>query len=175
MVAGSLKRTMAVIIGRSSTRLLASNSVNEILGKNGDPGMTRTCDLRFRKPSLYPAELRDRRNPLMETGACPSNTRRRGSSPASDACLKTHCSHPPFHSRGCLHKPAHLLGLKAGADLRLAPAGPVGTMGSRRRFRGWLPSKSFQLTQIRRSFCQQPVAEGRDLRHSRGCFDFYIV
>jgi hypothetical protein len=22
--------------------------------------MTRTCDLRFRKPSLYPAELRDR-------------------------------------------------------------------------------------------------------------------
>src|SRR5882762_5181080 len=29
-------------------------------GKNGDPGMTRTCDLRFRKPSLYPAELRDR-------------------------------------------------------------------------------------------------------------------
>src|SRR3954462_6999485 len=27
---------------------------------NGDPGMTRTCDLRFRKPSLYPAELRDR-------------------------------------------------------------------------------------------------------------------
>src|SRR3954462_14173782 len=28
--------------------------------KTGDPGMTRTCDLRFRKPSLYPAELRDR-------------------------------------------------------------------------------------------------------------------
>jgi hypothetical protein len=28
--------------------------------ENGDPGMTRTCDLRFRKPSLYPAELRDR-------------------------------------------------------------------------------------------------------------------
>jgi hypothetical protein len=26
----------------------------------GDPGMTRTCDLRFRKPSLYPDELRDR-------------------------------------------------------------------------------------------------------------------
>ena len=26
----------------------------------GDPGITRTCDLRFRKPSLYPAELRDR-------------------------------------------------------------------------------------------------------------------
>src|ERR1700744_5063257 len=29
-------------------------------GVDGDPGMTRTCDLRFRKPSLYPAELRDR-------------------------------------------------------------------------------------------------------------------
>src|SRR3954452_14336597 len=56
--------------------------------KNGDPGMTRTCDLRFRKPSLYPAELRDRRNPLTETGACPSNTRQRASSPASDACPK---------------------------------------------------------------------------------------
>ena len=26
----------------------------------GDPGKTRTSDLRFRKPSLYPAELRDR-------------------------------------------------------------------------------------------------------------------
>ena len=26
----------------------------------GDPGIIRTCDLRFRKPSLYPAELRDR-------------------------------------------------------------------------------------------------------------------
>jgi hypothetical protein len=30
---------------------------------SGDPGMTRTSDLRFRKPPLYPAELRDR-------GAC---------------------------------------------------------------------------------------------------------
>src|SRR5579863_2714024 len=25
----------------------------------GGPGKTRTCDLRFRKPLLYPAELRD--------------------------------------------------------------------------------------------------------------------
>src|SRR5258708_26711778 len=31
---------------------------------DGDPGMTRTCDLRFRKPSLYPAELRDRINEI---------------------------------------------------------------------------------------------------------------
>lgn len=26
--------------------------------KNGDPGLIRTGDLRFRKPTLYPAELR---------------------------------------------------------------------------------------------------------------------
>ena len=26
----------------------------------GGPDRTRTCDLRFRKPLLYPAELRDR-------------------------------------------------------------------------------------------------------------------
>src|SRR5580765_2237698 len=25
--------------------------------KSGDPGRSRTCDLRFRKPSLYPSEL----------------------------------------------------------------------------------------------------------------------
>src|SRR3984957_18641309 len=36
--------------------------------KTGDPGMTRTCDLRFRKPSLYPAELRDRSFPLLTSG-----------------------------------------------------------------------------------------------------------
>ena len=34
--------------------------VTRLAEKNGDPGMTRTCDLRFRKPPLYPAELRDR-------------------------------------------------------------------------------------------------------------------
>jgi hypothetical protein len=33
--------------------------------KCGGPGKTRTCDLRFRKPLLYPAELRDQFN-----GAC---------------------------------------------------------------------------------------------------------
>lgn len=31
----------------------------KLLILNGDPGKTRTSDLRFRKPSLYPAELRD--------------------------------------------------------------------------------------------------------------------
>ena len=35
----------------------------------GDPGMTRTCDLRFRKPSLYPAELRDRTPARVDAGA----------------------------------------------------------------------------------------------------------
>ena len=30
-------------------------------GKNGDPGVIRTRGLRFRKPSLYPAELRGRK------------------------------------------------------------------------------------------------------------------
>src|SRR3954447_10595945 len=38
---------------------------------SGDPGMTRTCDLRFRKPSLYPAELRDR-EPADEGGIADS-------------------------------------------------------------------------------------------------------
>src|SRR5579863_531049 len=37
--------------------------------RDGDPGMTRTCDLRFRKPSLYPAELRDRSSPLVTAAA----------------------------------------------------------------------------------------------------------
>src|SRR5688572_24164562 len=60
---------------------------------DGDPGMTRTCDLRFRKPPLYPAELRDRslhrrapasaaciadpetdRKPLSPTGIAPPGT-----------------------------------------------------------------------------------------------------
>jgi len=36
--------------------------------KNGDPGMTRTCDLRFRKPPLYPAELRDREAASYQSG-----------------------------------------------------------------------------------------------------------
>src|SRR6516162_7132763 len=61
-------------------RWLGANLAKEVGGKsvaNGDfgtddpnasrwscggPGKTRTCDLRFRKPLLYPAELRDRRN-----------------------------------------------------------------------------------------------------------------
>ena len=30
-----------------------------MLMSNGDPGRIRTCDLRLRRPVLYPAELRD--------------------------------------------------------------------------------------------------------------------
>ena len=41
---------------------------------DGDPGMTRTSDLRFRKPPLYPAELRDRE---------PAHSRAATGSPAS--------------------------------------------------------------------------------------------
>ena len=47
----------------------------------GDPGMTRTCDLRFRKPSLYPAELRDREPDRQTTG-------RNGVSIAEHAALR---------------------------------------------------------------------------------------
>src|SRR3954462_8919863 len=49
---------------------------------NGDPGMTRTCDLRFRKPSLYPAELRDR-EPAHDAGmAIPYQSERLIASPS---------------------------------------------------------------------------------------------
>ena len=41
--------------------MLPARWTGQETGGAGDPGMTRTCDLRFRKPSLYPAELRDRR------------------------------------------------------------------------------------------------------------------
>jgi hypothetical protein len=37
-----------------------SDTLKPAVRKDGGPGKTRTCDLRFRKPLLYPAELRDR-------------------------------------------------------------------------------------------------------------------
>ena len=40
--------------------LISNRGRSALWASVGDPGMTRTCDLRFRKPSLYPAELRDR-------------------------------------------------------------------------------------------------------------------
>src|SRR5438105_10638164 len=88
MVAGSLTRTMAVIIGRSFTPLLASKPQKEILGKNGDPGMTRTCDLRFRKPPLYPAELRDRRQTMYHVcgGFLVGHSRARSACPLNQSC-----------------------------------------------------------------------------------------
>ncbi|CCE12075.1 hypothetical protein BRAS3843_930010 [Bradyrhizobium sp. STM 3843] len=54
--------------------------------KAGDPGMTRTCDLRFRKPPLYPAELRDRiRHDVQEQRRL--HSRRRPGSEASASAL----------------------------------------------------------------------------------------
>src|SRR3954447_16996109 len=58
--------------------------------ENGDPGKTRTSDLRFRKPPLYPAELRDRR-PSTNAGLAEFHTRAPASSPprtASENCNK---------------------------------------------------------------------------------------
>src|SRR5258708_7309746 len=49
--------------------------------------MTRTCDLRFRKPSLYPAELRDR-EPENKDG-------RNGVSIAEQAALRQPFARPP--------------------------------------------------------------------------------
>src|SRR5260370_37546534 len=48
---------------QASSRFTRSGRLGRLLQDmaSGDPGMTRTCDLRFRKPPLYPAELRDRR------------------------------------------------------------------------------------------------------------------
>lgn len=52
----------------SADNSLRHDGLCSVIG-NGDPGMTRTCDLRFRKPSLYPAELRDRSAPLRMAAA----------------------------------------------------------------------------------------------------------
>ena len=57
----------------------------------GDPGMTRTCDLRFRKPSLYPAELRDRR---------PAGRRGRLKSPYQSAVMIASLRIVPICSHG---------------------------------------------------------------------------
>ena len=50
-----LERTLALHAGKHQIFIETCRGLGV-----GDPGMTRTCDLRFRKPSLYPAELRDR-------------------------------------------------------------------------------------------------------------------
>ncbi len=46
--------------------------LHRILKGNGDPGRSRTCDLRFRKPSLYPSELQGHR--LFSTTCTKFNT-----------------------------------------------------------------------------------------------------
>ncbi len=40
--------------------LLSASQNGYFAGLDGDPGKIRTSDLRFRKPSLYPPELRGR-------------------------------------------------------------------------------------------------------------------
>ena len=40
--------------------LAAASSADRMCVGNGDPERIRTSDLRFRKPTLYPAELRGR-------------------------------------------------------------------------------------------------------------------
>jgi hypothetical protein len=45
---------------RMADRRLREAETDRQAALSGDPGMTRTSDLRFRKPPLYPAELRDR-------------------------------------------------------------------------------------------------------------------
>src|SRR5215469_18127112 len=44
---------------KSGTNRSKSSTVSRMNFCRGGPDRTRTCDLRFRKPLLYPAELRD--------------------------------------------------------------------------------------------------------------------
>ena len=62
----------------------------------GGPGKTRTCDLRFRKPLLYPAELRDRRNSAERHGTFSA------AAPALPGRFFVHCHLPAtFSSAAC--------------------------------------------------------------------------
>src|SRR5690606_20102769 len=69
--------------------------------KTGDPGRARTCDIRFRRPMLYPAELRGR---CAMTGArkLPAGWR--------------HCKNPP-HSRARLWRQCVQVIRRCGAKL----------------------------------------------------------
>ena len=67
--------------------------------RHGDPGRTRTCDLRIRNPSLYPTELRGRdttnlghRGPRVESYAATTPEHGYGSRQAADG---THTASPP--------------------------------------------------------------------------------
>src|SRR5262244_2143938 len=53
----------------------------------GGPGRTRTCDLRFRKPLLYPAELRDLADSI-NGGAPRRNRLPRPAMPAIDGSVR---------------------------------------------------------------------------------------
>ena len=45
-------------------------SLSDLISLGGGPGKTRTSDLRFRKPLLYPAELRDQSTKFASTRMC---------------------------------------------------------------------------------------------------------
>jgi hypothetical protein len=47
--------------------------ISQAIDKLGGPDRTRTCDLRFRKPLLYPAELRDQSRCVYSTLYYPSH------------------------------------------------------------------------------------------------------
>jgi hypothetical protein len=100
--------------GRHPNRRRSEKSLHFIrlfsLSEAGDPGMTRTCDLRFRKPSLYPAELRDRR-PALRADAWQLNTRAGGLSPALEfgrKCCEFSQAPSPGHDKLAICGPSPL-------------------------------------------------------------------
>src|SRR6185312_2783139 len=60
---------------RPPGRVVADDDAMTGLAETGDPGKTRTSDLRFRKPSLYPAELRDRKTRIHRCGCLKCHSR----------------------------------------------------------------------------------------------------
>src|ERR1700759_4941673 len=54
--------SFSITVGASGVEGLTGHMID------GGPGKTRTCDLRFRKPLLYPAELRDRACSTLDNG-----------------------------------------------------------------------------------------------------------
>ncbi len=65
-IAGLIGGSTSALANVERTRNLTSLQKKQIawaikiLARNGDPGMTRTCDLLLRRQLLYPTELRDR-------------------------------------------------------------------------------------------------------------------
>src|ERR1043166_7684021 len=63
LASGSARQQRAALSPRT-VATVAKNSAKSLILFAGGPDRTRTCDLRFRKPLLYPAELRDRTGDL---------------------------------------------------------------------------------------------------------------